>query len=147
MTYFALPTKDFISNLNREIENSISVSYPPVNIWSNKESTFISFALAGFKESEIEVMIDNRNLIVKGVRDLNTYEKEVTWHQRHISYKNFTRKFPLAEHAVVKWATYKDGLLTIELQVIIPEDKLPKRIEINSEVSKLEDKSVELLQE
>lgn len=125
-----IPTNDFISELHKQIEG-IDKPYPPTNIWSTKDSTFISMALAGFKKSELEIEIEKNILSVKGNPEKIEPSEELFWRQRHISNKSFVRKFPLTEYAEIKSATYQDGLLTIELIVNIPEDKKAKKYEIS----------------
>lgn len=48
-----------------------------------------------------------------------------------IAERNFERKFQLAENIHVKGANLVNGLLFIELERVIPEEKKPRRIEIN----------------
>ena len=127
--HLPLPTIDFISELHKQIEG-IDKPYPPTNIWSTKDSTFISMALAGFKKQELEIEIDKNILSIRGKPEKEDITGDIVWRQRHISNKSFVRKFPLTEYAEIKSADYSNGLLTIELIVNIPEEKKPKKFEI-----------------
>ena len=49
---------------------------------------------------------------------------------RGISGKKFTRTFRLSEHVVVDGADFVNGLLVIDLKVVIPEEKRPRTIPI-----------------
>ena len=49
---------------------------------------------------------------------------------RGISYRRFDRKFTLADDIVVTGATLENGLLRIDLERIIPEEKKPRLIEV-----------------
>jgi molecular chaperone IbpA len=49
---------------------------------------------------------------------------------RGISTKKFKRTFRLSEHVQVHGADIIDGILAIELKVIIPEDQRPRKINI-----------------
>ena len=130
MSYsFSLPTVDFLSDLHKQIE-AIDKPYPPTNIWSTKEATYISMALAGFKKSELEIEIEKNILTIRGKPNREETKDDILWRQRHISNKSFVRKFPLMEFAEIKSATYEDGLLVVELILNIPEDKKPKKYEI-----------------
>ncbi len=40
--------------------------------------------------------------------------------------RSFTRSFTVADDVVVKGATLKDGLLSVDLEKIIPDEKKPK---------------------
>mgnify|MGYP000055836922 CR=1 FL=1 len=48
-----------------------------------------------------------------------------------ISTKKFERKFRLSEYVEVTGAEIKDGLLAIQLEVIVPDNKQPRKIDIN----------------
>lgn len=123
--------KYFFDTLKKQVESIETTSYPPVNIYSNKESTFIEIALAGFKEEELTIILDNNILVVKGKKEKDI-DQDIIWRQHQISNKSFTRKFPLAEYAEVINAIFEDGLLKLELQVIVPDDKKPKQIQITN---------------
>lgn len=107
-----------------------TVNYPPYNIVKQTDDTFyIEVATAGFNEGEVTVSLDNRLLTVRGqvVRDEDTsYE----YLHRGISSRDFVREFTLAEHVEVVKANNKNGILTVYLQRIIPEEKRPKSIDI-----------------
>ena len=86
-------------------------------------------ALAGFDKSDIEVEVAQGVLTIRSVKETSEETDEWTLH-RGISYRKFNRKFTLAEDVVVNGAKLENGLLTISLEQIIPEEKKPKLIEI-----------------
>ena len=49
---------------------------------------------------------------------------------RGISTKKFNREFRLSEHTEVAGAKFEDGLLVIDLKVVVPEEKRPRKINI-----------------
>ena len=49
---------------------------------------------------------------------------------RGISYRKFDRRFTLSEDIVVNGAKLENGMLTIELERIVPEEKKPRLIEV-----------------
>jgi len=104
-------------------------NYPPYNVVKLTEDTFnIEVACAGFAEGEIEVNLDNRVLTVTGnkvVQDII-----VDYLHKGISDRGFIREFTIAEHVEVIGAIMKDGILTINLERLIPEEKKPKSIAI-----------------
>jgi molecular chaperone IbpA len=51
--------------------------------------------------------------------------------QQGITKKSFSKQFAIAETVIVKTATFKDGLLSIELEEILPEEKKAKKIQIS----------------
>ena len=68
-------------------------------------------------------------LTVRSVKESDNEADEWTLH-RGISYRKFNRKFTLADDIVIQSAKLKDGLLSIELEQIVPEEKRPRTIEI-----------------
>lgn len=104
-------------------------NYPPYNVVKLTEDKFnIEVACAGFAEGEIEINLDNRVLTVTGnkvVQDI-----VVDYLHKGISDRGFIREFTIAEHVEVIGAIMKDGILTINLERIVPEEKKPKSIAI-----------------
>lgn len=106
-----------------------SLNYPPYNIVKNTEDSFdIQVAVAGFSEGEITVNLDNRVLTIKGERSADLVAEYL---HKGISTRDFVREFTLAEHVEVIHASQKDGILTINLERIVPVEKRPKAIAIN----------------
>lgn len=104
-------------------------NYPPYNVVKLTEDKFnIEVACAGFAEGEIEINLDNRVLTVTGnkvVQDI-----VVDYLHKGISDRGFIREFTIAEHVEVIGAIMKDGILTINLERIVPEENKPKSIAI-----------------
>ena len=104
-----------------------STGYPPYNIEKQGEYNFtIEMALAGFGKKDIEVEFAEGLLTVKSVKEKE--EKETLY--KGISQRNFTRKFTLADDIVVKGAKLENGMLTIDLERIVPEEKKPQLITV-----------------
>ncbi len=68
-------------------------------------------------------------LTVSGKREEG--DKPAYLHQG-IAGRAFERQFQLAQHVVVKGARLENGLLHVELERIVPEEKKPRRITINA---------------
>ena len=85
-------------------------------------------ALAGFGKEDITVELAENTLSVRS--DKKDESDEYTFH-RGISYRKFDRKFTLADDIVVNSASLENGMLTIELERIVPEEKKPRIIEVN----------------
>jgi molecular chaperone IbpA len=118
-------------------------TYPPYNIERLDENNFqISVALAGFKQDEIELTVEQNVLTLEGHK---SDREERTFLHRGISARDFKRQFTLADHVEVKGARFENGLLVIELQREIPEAKKPRRIAIGaaapSNVTQIESKA------
>jgi len=105
-----------------------TLNYPPYNILKNTEDSFsIEIAVAGFSEGEISVNVDNRVLSITGKKNDGL---EVEYLHKGISDRDFVREFTLAEHVEIQSATQRDGILIINLERIVPEEKKPKSIAI-----------------
>jgi molecular chaperone IbpA len=105
-------------------------NYPPYNIERNGDDTYhVSLALAGFAPDEVAVMAEQNILTVEGRKD-DPGDHQYLY--QGISGRPFRRQFSLADYVQVKGATFKDGLLRIELVREVPEAMKPRRIAIKS---------------
>tara|TARA_B000000532_G_scaffold8975_1_gene6738 strand:+ start:1699 stop:2154 length:456 start_codon:yes stop_codon:yes gene_type:complete len=108
-----------------------STGYPPYNIQKTEDYKFeIEMALAGFDKKDIEIEVAEGVLTVKSLRDKDTGATDDYTLYKGISQRNFTRKFTLADDIIVKGAELKNGMLTINLERIVPEEKKPQLIEV-----------------
>ena len=108
-----------------------STGYPPYNIQKTEDYKFeIEMALAGFDKKDIEIEVAEGVLTVKSLRDKDTGTTDDYTLYKGISQRNFTRKFTLADDIVVKGAELKNGMLTINLERIVPEEKKPQLITV-----------------
>lgn len=143
MTQFTLHTIDIPSlhrhaigfdtlfeQLNRTFANSKSDSnYPPHNVVRIDDAHYvIELAVAGFAEDEINVELKDNILTVQG--DQTRAEAGIEYLYKGIGSRNFSRTFPLAEHIEVRGATVRNGILSIALEQIVPEEDRPKKIAI-----------------
>jgi molecular chaperone IbpA len=124
----------FFIGFNRELSRlntahkTNSQSYPPYDLLKLDEDTYrISIAVAGFSKENINVSVDNGTLIIKG-EIVEVTDAEVV--HKGIAGRKFTRSFALGEYMEVTGAEMKDGMLHINVDRIIPEDKKPKAIDI-----------------
>ena len=108
-----------------------STGYPPYNIQKTEDYKFeIEMALAGFDKKDIEIEVAEGVLTVKSLKDKDTGATDEYTLYKGISQRNFTRKFTLADDIVVKGAELKNGMLTITLERIVPEEKKPQLITV-----------------
>ena len=109
-----------------------SMGYPPYNLDQDADGSHyrLELAVAGFKQEELEISLsDDRVLVVKGSKIKND---DRTWIHRGIAARDFEKHFTLADRIKVIGAKLEDGLLVIELEREIPEEKKPRRIPIAS---------------
>jgi molecular chaperone IbpA len=124
----------FFIGFNRELgrlntaHKTNTTSYPPYDLLKLDEDTYrLSIAVAGFSKNDIDVSIDNGTLIIKG-EIVEVTDAEVV--HKGIASRKFTRSFALGEYMEVSSAELKYGMLHINVDRIIPEDKKPKSIKI-----------------
>ena len=111
---------------------SMQSNYPPYNIRkAGKDKYSIEVALAGFNKDDVEVEFEDKLLTVKTKKVNKTVEKdgdEII--HKGISQRSFSRSFTIADDVKVSGAELKDGLLTINCEKIVPEQKKKKLIPI-----------------
>ena len=108
-----------------------STGYPPYNIQKTEDFKFeIEMALAGFDKKDINIEVAEGVLTVKSIKDKDKGTTDEYTVYTGISQRNFTRKFTLADDIVVNDAKLVNGMLTIYLERIIPEEKKPRMITV-----------------
>jgi len=124
----------FFIGFNRELgrlntaHKTNTTSYPPYDLLKLDEDTYrISLAIAGFSREDVDVSVDKGTLIIKG-EITEVTDAEVV--HKGIAGRKFIRSFALGEYMEVTGAELRDGMLHINVDRIIPEDKKPKTIEI-----------------
>ena len=126
------PRASFVGfdHLFQELEYTAKHSndhYPPHNIIKTSDDDYlIELAIAGFSQDEINVEVKDRTLTVIGEH----ISKGRDFIHRGISTKKFKRTFRLSEHVQVHGADLVDGILAVELKVIVPEEMRPRKISI-----------------
>ena len=104
--------------------------YPPYNIERADENNYrVTVAVAGFAEKDLNIEVRDGVLTVEGKRDP---ENKATYLHQGIAGRGFQRQFQLAEHMEVRGARLENGLLSVDLERMIPEEKKPRRITINA---------------
>ncbi len=109
-------------------------NYPPYNVIKHTDDQFsIELAVAGFHDGDITVEVESNQLTIKGeqTQNLDDLLKEIEYLHRGISARNFVRTFTLADHVEVIEAHVANGILTVNLERKIPEEKKPKKIAIS----------------
>jgi len=103
--------------------------YPPYNIEKTGDNAYkIVMAVAGFAEAELNVTQKENELLVSGQAQNGQDDRQYLY--RGIAGRNFERRFQLADHVKVTGAKLANGLLVIELQREIPEEKKPRAIPV-----------------
>jgi len=114
-----------------------TAGFPPYDIETTGEDRYaITLAVAGFKDSELDIQVEKGVLRVRGKKADDSEAK--SYLHRGIANRSFERKFNLADHIEVSGADLKNGLLTISLVKEIPEAMKPRSISIGTADATLE---------
>ncbi|MBI1219293.1 MAG: Hsp20 family protein [Rhodobacteraceae bacterium] len=123
LTFGSHPFLLGFEQLDRLVERtakSATEGYPPFNIEQSSDNAYrITLAVAGFREAELSITVEDRQLVIRG-RQEDDGEGRVYLH-RGIAGRAFQRSFVLAEGVEVAGAALENGLLHVDLHRSIPE--------------------------
>ena len=142
MTRFTALYPQFVGfdNIFNELERLVdgtaptrNTSFPPHNIIKLDDNKYVvEMAVAGFGQDEVDVELQDGTLIVKGEKK---DQAEVDYLYRGIATRSFTKSIRLSDTIEVRGAQFKDGILKIGLENVIPEHKKPRKIEFSKELN------------
>jgi molecular chaperone IbpA len=125
----------FFAKVQEAVEhaaNTAAAAYPPINIKKTDDNKYLlEMAVAGFGKNSIELTLEQNKLRVAGKAEASDETTEYLY--KGISTRPFERTFMLNDDVVVNNAQYVNGLLKVWLEHIIPEEKKPKKIDIEDE--------------
>ena len=129
LTPYAVGFDRIFDNLSRYAADNVqSTGFPPYNIRKEGDYNYvIEMALAGFGKKDIEVEVADGTLSVRSVKENSEDDSTV---YRGISYRRFERKFTMADDIVVNGAKLENGMLTVDLERVVPEEKKPRLISV-----------------
>jgi len=111
------------------ISNESQSGYPPYNIFKDGLKFKIEIALAGIDKNDVDIELCDGVLTIKhdGPKEDNSAEEAL---HKGIAKRAFKLKFTLAEDLEVLGAAIKNGLLTVNLERVVPDHKKPRVIEV-----------------
>ena len=113
-----------------DLVDSERPDWPPYDIEKLSDDQYrISMAVAGFKQSEIEITQEGSTLTVVGRKE-GRDERQLL--HRGIATRSFKQVFNIADHVKVASASMEDGMLAITLVREVPEQLKPRKIEIGN---------------
>ena len=119
---------DMIDNLDVKKPQS----YPPYNIVRFDEDNYqIQIAVAGFSPEELDIEVKENQLTVNGAIS-SAYTSDVQFLHHGLASRDFSHTFKLSDTIVVKSADVQNGVLMIDLENIVPEEKKPRKIPIEN---------------
>ena len=104
--------------------------YPPYNIKKVEDNKYqLEMALAGFAKSDLEVEVKDNTLTVTG-NSADDTETTNSFVYKGIAQRAFTRQWALIDYLKVFNASFKDGVLVVDMELNLPEEKKSKKIEV-----------------
>ena len=136
MVMYPSPFSVGFDSLLDRLERSASSpsSYPPHDIIKLDEDKYqISLAVAGLSRDDIDVTLKEDVLTMRYDGD-QSEEKVPEYVYRGISKRRFKKEFVLSEHLIVRddSVSLENGILSITLYRQIPEEKKPRKLQINT---------------
>lgn len=108
--------------------SSASATYPPYNIIRTGEDRYLlEVAVAGFAREELSITLEDRMLKIEGSRNSD----ETSYIHKGIAGRDFKHEFALGEYVVVRGASLENGILSVEFERELPEEKRPRVINIS----------------
>ena len=132
LTPYAVGFDKVFEDMFRDIDhNTSSTGYPPYNIIKDGEKFQIEIALAGVAKEDLTMTVAEGVLSIEhNPKDGEVDGTSWQWLHKGIAQRSFKRNFTLSDDVVVQGSRMETGMLYIELERIIPEEKKPKTIEI-----------------
>ena len=133
---------DQLDNIHQHAKDT----YPPHNVVKDEEMKYtLEIAVAGFKQEHIDIEVKDHILTISGNRPQR--REQNSYIHKGISARNWKKSFRLSEYTEVSGADLVDGILTVKLEVVLPEEKLPRKITIGHYEEKNDNNSSQLLTE
>lgn len=135
---------DRLNDLFDYAMQSDTPNYPPYNIEKTGDHHYrIVVATAGFAEEELMINLENQVLTILGKPAEERTDNAIEFLHKGIARRSFKLSLRLDEHIEVQHADYENGLLKIDLERIIPEEKLPRQIPIGKRIERSESTTVD----
>jgi molecular chaperone IbpA len=138
-TISTFPSFIGMERLARRLEGMVDNSgFPPYNVVKHKDTDYrIEMALAGIPKDNIDIELKDNSLTVSYTKenhpdlipDENQFDDYI---YSGIARRNFSKKFELSENMIVGDIFMDNGILTINIKLVIPEEKKTKKLSINN---------------
>ena len=120
-------------SMDRIATESRPQTYPPYNLIKEDDYNYkIELAVAGFTSDQIKVSHEPEKNQLTIAGDQTGSDSESSFIHRGIAERQFSRTWTVADTIIVRGADLTDGILSISLEKLIPEEKKPKEISIST---------------
>jgi len=117
-----------------EMSNALmgrNTSFPPYDIKQVGNDRYqIEMAVAGFTKKDLKIELHNNQLTIEGSQQTGSENQDGSYLYKGIAARQFRQSFALEDHVKVIGSELRDGILNIELERDLPEEKKPRSIEI-----------------
>ncbi|MGB3127713.1 MAG: Hsp20 family protein [Pseudomonas sp.] len=121
------------------LRSEAGTTYPPHNVEKHGDDHYrIVIAAAGLVEDDLDIQVEKGVLTVAGGK--REQDEGITYLHQGIAQRAFRLSFRLVDHIEVQGAQLANGLLSIDLLRVVPEEAKPKRIAIGG--AKADTKSI-----
>ena len=121
---------DFIPTLTRNNNNS---NVPAVNVRENEKSYILELAVPGIDKNNLKIDMNEDVLTVSSEIKNESDDEKDGYRRREFSYSSFSRSFYIPENVNKEkiGASYKDGILSVELPKEEERSKITKQIKVS----------------
>jgi molecular chaperone IbpA len=114
------------------IANTHSTTFPHHNIVREGNKYTVELAVAGFSDKDIDIEVEKNVLHIRGIIPKQEPNDKVEYLHRGIANRSFHKLVQLYDTIEVTGADLNNGILTVNLENIIPEEKKAKKIALGS---------------
>ena len=108
-------------------------NFPPYSLVKKDDFNYeLEMAVAGFNQDNLEIVASKNRLSVVGMKPEKDDREYIV---KGIAGRSFAREFVLADTIVVRDVNLTDGILTIKLENVVPEEQKPRKITIGKHQS------------
>ena len=104
-------------------------NYPPYNLVKDGDSYTIEMAMAGLTDKDVDVVLEDRTLTISYEKSEEDIDEGII--HKGLAQRSFKRSFNLADDIEVQKAQLKNGLLSIRMERIVPDEKKPQKIKLS----------------
>ena len=121
---FAIGFDRYFEDLER-MSNISQTNYPPYNVVKVDEEHFaVELAVAGFSKKDISITKEKNVLIIEGKIE----DESKDFVHKGLASRAFKRSWTLSDDIVIEGAELKDGILSVSLEKVVPEEDKPVEI-------------------
>jgi molecular chaperone IbpA len=104
-------------------------NYPPYNLVKDGDSYTIEMAMAGLTDKDVDVVLEDGTLTISYEKSEEDIDEGII--HKGLAQRSFKKSFNLADDIEVQKAQLKNGLLSIRMERIVPDEKKPQKIKLS----------------